>query len=186
MARYQCSKCSYPSNYKQSVTVHFKNAHENPKPIDENVEVANHACDQCDYKTYSERGLKHHNGLTHRKEGDFKCDQCEYTCHTQFTLKSHQQKHSNSLPCNICFKKFKYKVNVNHHLKRKHGDLKFTCELCEFKTTFKHCLQKHINSIHTQHIKQQCTICSYFTFHQGKLNHHIKNVHNHSEEKVSL
>ena len=64
----QHKKCVYSTVDKRYLRNHIKNVHEEPKTIDANVETANHFCSQCDYKTYSERGLKHHIGLAHRKE----------------------------------------------------------------------------------------------------------------------
>ena len=66
-------------------------------------------------------------------------------------------------------------------MKRQHGNLEFKCEFCDFKTTFKHTLQFHINSQHTQQVKFQCAICDHFTYQKSRLASHIKNVHNNSD-----
>ena len=179
------SKCAYSTVDSRNLKRHIQNIHSAFKAIDENVEIANHSCNQCDYKTYSERGLKYHVGLAHRKEYEFKCEKCEYSCDSESKLDCHiKRKHNVHLPysCDICSKKFKYKVNLNHHTKRQHGSLEFTCEFCDLKTKFKHALQEHINSQHTQQIKFECTLCDHYSYSKTHLLSHIKNVHNNSED----
>ena len=57
MKQHNCPNCVYSTVDKRYLRNHIKNVHEEPKTIDSNVETANHFCSQCDYKTYSERGL---------------------------------------------------------------------------------------------------------------------------------
>ena len=98
------------------------------------------SCDNCDFKTYTDFGLKLHKSKAHRVELEHKCDQCEYSTKTfELLMKHNEQKHINGtqFECNICQKKFKYRVNLNHHHKREHEGLKFKCEFCDFETSFK-------------------------------------------------
>ena len=143
------------------------------------------SCDNCDFKTYTDFGLKLHKSKAHRVELEHKCDQCQYSTKTLKLLMNHNElKHINGtqFECNICEKKFKYRVNLNHHKKRKHGGLKFKCEFCEFETTFKHILQKHTNALHTKEIEYSCNLCDFKTYSASSFINHTS-MHNPKERK---
>ena len=43
----------------------------------ENVDNANYSCSKCEFKTFSQMGLKLHQGSAHRQILEFHCELCE-------------------------------------------------------------------------------------------------------------
>ena len=63
-------------------------------------------------------------------------------------------------PCDQCNYKATYKSNLNTHLKSKHKGIKYPCEQCDYKASFKVALLTHLKSKH-EGIKYPCDQCDY-------------------------
>ena len=53
-------------------------------------------------------------------------------------------------PCDQCDYKATWKSHLLTHIKSKHKGVKFPCDQCDYKATRKESLFKHIKSIHKQ------------------------------------
>ena len=86
-------------------------------------------CNVCEYKVKKEITLKKHiNTNPSRKEttdglaASYFCDECEYSCHSKKSLKKHKAQNHEDLShqCNTCDQKFKYKKDLDSHIKEIH------------------------------------------------------------------
>ena len=85
--------------------------------------------------------------LFKNKEGKFQCNQCDYAQ----------------------VKRFGEMVN---HIKAVHEGFKLSCELCDFQTGYKRCLNEHIKIIHEGKLKH-CKECSFTTKNRSSLSIHM-------------
>lgn len=69
--------------------------------------------------------------------------------------------------CDSCQKNFKTRVTLQHHVRR-HGEKRFFCKFCDYKSVFKSCLQQH-EVMHAP--KEFCKICNK---HVTLLQRHMK------------
>ena len=85
--------------------------------------------------------------LFKNKEGKFQCNQCDYAQ----------------------VKRFGEMVN---HIKAVHEGFKLSCELCDFQTGYKRCLNEHIKIIHEGKLKH-CKECNFTTKNRSSLSIHM-------------
>ena len=122
------------------------------------------------------------------KRRKYKCDKCEWKAYTEDGLKVHNyKKHSGNMPfkCSICDKKFAYKSNLKKHMNSNvHNKELYLCDKCDYKTLKKHVLKIHLYKKHDGDIPFECHICKkeknmhiYKTSKYEHLNRHIKRVH---------
>ena len=186
LLEHKCELCHFATTTKGQLHDHIKTHEQHKVKEPYNVESANFSCPKCEYKTYSNSGLKQHIANSHRENHPFKCGQCNYSCKLERELRYHvKTKHTDKLlySCDICGKHFKYKENIKHHLKQQHSGIEFKCDLCDHKSKSKSQLQSHVNSIHTKEIKYTCSLCSYVSYSKGPLKNHVVNMHNDSEDQ---
>ena len=63
-----------------------------------------------------------------------------------------------------------------HHLKSKHGGIKYPCDQCDFKATQKSNLLTHLKSKH-EGVKYPCDQCDYKATTKGSFLIHFKSKH---------
>ena len=108
-------------------------------------------CDQCgDYvrKSY----LDNHQKAKHEKGEKVQCTICDYQSVYKSFIKVHiKEVHEKKIKhhCDECGKSFVRKTSYNKH-QLTHTDIKFPCQLCDFKTRYKSYIKRHINDVHTK------------------------------------
>ncbi|CAH1993960.1 unnamed protein product [Acanthoscelides obtectus] len=174
-ARHLLTHSKTGDNYNFSVCIHCKaefksktdlNDHIIKKHPDfiESVSSKIHVCPHCTYKTTYKSGLAYHM-LTHPTS----VDDYKY------------------LICNHCNAKFKSKVLLNDHIIRKHPDFIDSvsnkiheCTDCEYRTTFKFLLDRHMlkhSETGESHKFSICVHCKEQFKNQRLLNEHIIRKH---------
>ena len=122
--QYICSECSKPFKHKPTLLTHVRVDHFKFLPL---------SCSKCPLQFDTQTRLSSHFKI-HATELKFNCDKCE----TKFTTSSnlwYHRKHVHdiaSFVCEHCAKAFKFKTQLDDHLKSKHGEKTqtFVCEEC--------------------------------------------------------
>jgi KRAB domain-containing zinc finger protein len=124
---FQCSFCEYFTNYKNHMDEHLSHVH--LKWLKKN------ACDKCNYRACRPSTLKKHNDAVH------------------LNLRKYQKKGlKKTFQCDTCDFKSMKKLDVTVHKEAVHLKLrkKFKCDCCDYKTGYRHCLNRHILSKHPE------------------------------------
>ena len=116
----------------------------------------------------------------------FKCDHCRRTCTTQAGLSSHirhshkevqhiQRKHEvlSSYDCEQCPKKYKWKRDLESHIKTKHEGLSFDCEHCNKSFGTSYDLRMHVSWKHPVTQSFECHLCPKICGSQTGLDAHV-------------
>ena len=83
--QFTCHHCDFASTHQEIIDAHIETHHEKDK--EEEVEVGNFSCDQCDYETRFRDNL-----LVHKCDDvviRYSCDQCDYDTLFQENLENH-------------------------------------------------------------------------------------------------
>ncbi|XP_072943298.1 uncharacterized protein [Epargyreus clarus] len=106
---------------------------------------------------------------------------CE-TCNIKFKNKKDSDDHKKQFHnepqiwmCEVCGKTFSYRTSHHSHM-RSHYAPQFACEHCDYKSTAKHDLAKHV-MIHTGHKSYICPICACAYRTSSNLHSHVRLVH---------
>lgn len=82
--------------------------------------------------------------------------------------------------CQICSKEFPNEKYLNYHVKschEKNHSRKFMCAQCNYRTTYKSVLKKHVSFAHEKNFTNKCDSCSFATYYKCKLREHVRTVH---------
>ncbi|KAH9635933.1 hypothetical protein HF086_002493 [Spodoptera exigua] len=117
-----------------------------------------YSCPFCSYKTFRRYALNQHIGK-HTKKYKYSCDYCSFETNYGRNFRQHREKHENGVVqpktpvritekiCQVCgFKSFSRSVIECH--RKKHRNVKFSCDLCSFTTFHKFSLKRHCYSVH--------------------------------------
>eukprot|EP00088_Acartia_fossae_P045061 TRINITY_DN4817_c0_g1_i7.p1 TRINITY_DN4817_c0_g1~~TRINITY_DN4817_c0_g1_i7.p1 ORF type:complete len:703 (-),score=122.26 TRINITY_DN4817_c0_g1_i7:114-2222(-) len=167
-----CEKCDFFTTTKMLLAQHNRKFHQNDEPK---------VCDKCSMKFRNRTELKEHVESVHGGH-TYRCDQCTYSSPALSRLKIHIKAHHNpegAYNCDLCDAKFKYKVSLLRHKDKHEGNLKevkCTESGCDYSTTNKQCLEKHIDKVH-KGIRWPCSQCDFVGLYASSLNRHIKIEH---------
>ena len=108
-------------------------------------------CEFCPSSFDNLHNLKKHVSAVHKKEKPHKCEHCE----KQFGVKSNLQSHIKSVHegkrdhiCASCGQAFHSATAMRRHDLSVHKGVRYKCEHCNFSSTQKEPLKKHIGSVH--------------------------------------
>ncbi|CAH2016846.1 unnamed protein product [Acanthoscelides obtectus] len=175
---HKCTHCEYKTTYKGCLVSHMmKHA------------GAKHKCTKCNASFTTTLALDEH---ILRKHPEFttsvsrkihKCTHCEYKTTYKKYLVSHMMKHTGAKhKCTKCNASFTTTLALDEHILRKHPEFTTSvsrkihkCTHCEYKTTFQHCLPRHMMK-HTG-AKLKCTKCDASFTTTLSLDDHILRTH---------
>lgn len=140
-------------------------------------------CLDCEKEFASKSGLNRHKRIHDKNTKMFECEKCPYKSVHSSCLRSHQKTHQNDLrfKCQVCQVGFIRKIQLQHHLVRKHDSLSYMvtskihhCELCTFKTVFQTHLQIHMIR-HEKDLNERfyCNHCNFSTNYKSNLKRHL-------------
>ena len=164
---YKCNDCDYSTEVKKSLSDHFKNVHE---------KIIRFRCNICDFKSFHKISLKNH-GLRHRNE-TFRiirigCEECEVN-NTEHKFHKNHVKRPGKFKCGNCIYTTDSQKSFSNHCKSVHEKIfKYRCNLCDYKSFFKHSVETHRlqhKSQVSKVVKVGCTTC------QSNDNHHNCNA----------
>ena len=171
--------CQYAGKAKEYLKLHVEKVH--------GVGVKRFSCDLCDYSSNRNAHLARHKE-THAIEFTYKCHfpSCSYKGKTSHTLAAHLKTHStDAIPCSYpaCSFVGKSKTRVAVHLRRTHGEKKFQCELCLYKTSQSWDLRRHVTNVHELSRNDEKTFvcdvakCNYRGQTPSRLRRHVNRQH---------
>ncbi|CAH2008368.1 unnamed protein product [Acanthoscelides obtectus] len=149
---HKCTHCEYKTTYKAILVRHMMNH-----------TGAEFTCTKCDASFTNQLGLDNHILREHPEIATsvsckiHKCTHCEYKTTYAFYLANHMMKHTGAkLKCTKCDVSFRRKQCLDNHILQKHPAFTSSvsckiheCTHCEYKTTYPHCLARHMLK-HTQ------------------------------------
>ena len=156
---YKCTDCDYETRSKRDLNTHLKVHQQNL-----------FQCIFCNYTTSRNANLKRHILNVHSDSAKFCCDECDKQFSRESSLSYHKEaKHSSKIKCELCDKDFETRRNLEKHILDQHTHNKITtsngfmilhqsertikrkvyfCQQCDYKTTYKGNLMKHVERMH--------------------------------------
>ena len=129
----------------------------------------------------SEFKLKKHVELIHEDKRSFRCSECDL----KFKLKHHLKRHFSSVHDGKEFvdewKKLKAKNKIkqepNEECEANNKEM-YKCECCDYTSTRKSCIVKHMVLRHKELDPYKCSKCDYYSEEKRKMAKHVREVHN--------
>ena len=170
---FSCQECQTPFKSEKHLKTH-KFTHTGAKSA---------SCHICFVQFANKNKISRHMQFVHNDENKPECG----ICNEPFTHKDNLKVHIKTVhenirndKCHICTYAASSKSRLKRHLLFKHeanGKIESTCKQCDKVLKGPKSLEKHMRSVHTEHIKK-CEICGN-PF--ADLKRHIKRVHNATE-----
>ena len=168
-----CKKCSKSYSRFQSLSKHFKAAHQNGCAW---------TCLKCALSFETEQLYRMHGAEVHPyKTFEIKCEICEKCFDNKHILRKHTQAIHEGIKyaCKFCQKSFGFHENRQRHVRQVHTNIKpFQCGQCRKFYGDSGNLKRHIRNSHLME-RIACKICPQLCFNKGDLKKHI--VEKHSE-----
>jgi KRAB domain-containing zinc finger protein len=130
------------------------------------------------------------------ESGEFKCSLCPFTSTEDSNVINHIEKIHVKLVCNICSAEFSPDDDLSEHNCGNKGDAAsgtdgaskiYNCDECDYTSTFRNNVAKHMRSIHQKEKKYLCSDCGSQFNEQKSLNYHLeKNKIVHSDGSVEF
>ena len=142
----QCNLCQYKAGWPKRLEIHMKNIHENIKQF---------ACSLCHHATFFKANLEKHL-KTHKNTAAKVC----------------------KIGCSLCDSLEEHKVcdslgNFDLPKQKK----QFQCEECNFSSDSQKSLNCHIDNVHEKHLRFFCNICDFKSFYKHHVKEHVTKVH---------
>ena len=136
---FKCKFCNASFAAETTLRLHTY-IHTNEKP---------YKCEKCEHAFRQPQHLKSHIFYHHTDEKKEPCNVCHKSFSN---MKMHMRNHSSKVyyTCEICQQGFKHQYAFVTHKQRQHGTKDFKCEICFKVFKCKPDLQKHSREIHTQ------------------------------------
>ncbi|CAH1774893.1 unnamed protein product, partial [Owenia fusiformis] len=144
---HMCTICAHTVKSRASLDQHMLHSHNTVTSKREAL-----SCQHCDnYKTYSKSKLqihilRHHNS----NERTYQCPECQKFYKTTADLNYHikrYHKNRGTFPCPQCPYVSHLKLYLDRHMQI-HDGTKHPCPICDYSTTFRENLTKHIKNVH--------------------------------------
>ncbi|XP_064468133.1 zinc finger protein 99-like [Ornithodoros turicata] len=168
-----CPECGARTQYWRSMASHLWRLHY--------CDMELHACDQCNFRTYSLSKLENLHKRIHGDERPFLCDTCGKGFKTVKQLRNHKVVHTKALQshsrahmdaCEICGRRFGDRRVLQLHLDAVHrGARPFLCSYCGYAASCRSSLKMHQRQ-HTGEKPFSCDICDYRTADHNSLRRH--------------
>ena len=94
-------------------------------------------CNDCQYETDTESGMKRHKSNNNEISHNIACETCGQEFKGETLLKQHEEEdHMNNFICEKCGQGFSRETVLKRHLDEGHeGGEHFNCDKCSFQTT---------------------------------------------------
>ena len=143
-------------------------------------------CEKCDYETLFKDSFRKHILYKHG-EREIMCDQCHKKYFTKSHLKEHiEGAHGKGEQCSLCDFKTTRKRNIEKHIAMAHFPKSLLCSECSYTTSDQTMLKTHINRLHiAKEDWPKCSDCDYRSSMTERMNVHFKKVHQHIKFKCT-
>ncbi|KAA0187606.1 hypothetical protein HAZT_HAZT010544 [Hyalella azteca] len=170
---YQCSRCSFATNYKNCLKNHIAWRHSNCKP---------HACSLCNYRTAVKHQLRQHIRVTHATDKKHECPHCEFVTQYKGALNDHitgQHTKERKYKCSLCPYASIRGDQVRKHFATRHGIPRpkkegplRKCPLCPYTAYTQGSIYQH-NLRYHEVVMHKCPMCPYESCEKARLKRHI-------------
>ena len=170
----KCPICYKKKTKKKTLVNHIYSVHSN----------ADNQCKKCFQEFANRNSLRAHMITQHSNLAQtYTCDQCGFTTKIKKTMTLHILRHHSlgekNFCCPECPKKFYLETQMKEHIRIYHVQEKFMCSQCDFSSTLKGNLTKHIEAVHgSQERKFPCDICGKLFRTTSEAKSHIRLTHN--------
>ncbi|KAL7636598.1 UNVERIFIED_CONTAM: hypothetical protein RMT77_013375 [Armadillidium vulgare] len=167
---FMCQICNYRYDSQHSLNVHFR-VHFRDELFE---------CHICKEKFKSKNSYRNHVLSMHEGIKPFKCDYCEEAFIFKHTMLIHRKTHGSQIyVCGYCNKKFKSQHYLKIHCAIHEGKNPFKCPSCEFSSTSKTTLKKHMHThVDTLNLNLlSCGACNYVTVYPSEMDKHTRFHH---------
>nr|XP_023024883.1 zinc finger protein 595-like [Leptinotarsa decemlineata]XP_023024884.1 zinc finger protein 595-like [Leptinotarsa decemlineata] len=106
---------------------------------------------------------------------DYKCDICSYTTRSATYIQTHKKSHidlQELFECTMCPLKTKYENVLNKHMNTIHSDHTYSCNKCSFQTKHKISLVRHVET-HELTTVYECHSCHFKTKYIATFERHV-------------
>ncbi|XP_029460754.1 zinc finger protein 462 isoform X2 [Rhinatrema bivittatum] len=118
--------------------------------------------------------------------GGYHCTQCDRVLMSMQGLRSHERSHlalamftrEDKYNCQYCSFASTFRHNLDRHMQTHHGHHKpFRCKLCSFKSSYNSRLKTHILKAHAGEHAYKCSSCSFSSMTISQLKEHSLKAH---------
>lgn len=144
-----------------------------------------HDCKDCGRKFFTRVLLEKHLITQHSYDRPFKCTVCGQGFTEEKNRKTHEMRHSANYKaehqCNICEKRFGFKLTLINHMLKVHDAVPpqqevYKCDKCNAHFALASSLDTHMD-MHSEDRTFKCDECSYAFRTPQNLQKHINNIH---------
>ena len=170
-------ECDISSSGESDISVNQKS----PTISTDAVKQRNFHCEQCSYSTDRKNNLKRHYDTMHREAKD-KLECCGLYFFNKASHKEHRQKyHSEGYRCSHppCNHVFARKALLKRHLSVHTGLKEFHCNYCNYETSHKSNLERHMRTHRISTIQPSQNIILKNNHNPSSFNHHFNYSHKH-------
>jgi transcription elongation factor Elf1 len=145
---------------------------------------------QVPWKTSLSAWDHHYDVHAPHAKGVFKCDECPKTFTLRFQLNNHKRGQHHGVRegrfmCRFCGKCLKKSNSLKLHERTHTGEKPEVCPHCDYRSTTKTLMNKHIKSRHVHNQFEICDLCGKSFNTKEKLKRHIE-THTDSNDKCEL
>ena len=163
--QFQCTLCSYRAKEKKNLDHHIRRKH---------VKIKEFKCELCEYACYDKYGLRKHKASIHEGQR-IKCDECQLSFSVTSLSSHKRRYHSNYFfECEDCSYGTKDNSSLKQHKKAEHEGIRYKCTICPKETRSKYRLSQHIKQTHDNPEYHICDQCNYKTTRKGCLLRHVR------------
>ena len=131
-------------------------------------------CISCDYEAKDIKWLTNHINKIHKQDELLVCSKCDYTTASKESYDMHNRTPHDK--CEVCSLVATHYMLLRHKRKLGHGLKVLNCGTCNFKTTEKRNMDRHITIVHVKD-KYKCDKCDYATSVKASYYAHKKKDH---------
>ena len=135
-------------------------------------------CSKCNYETHKKSNFDMHELFKHG-EREFMCDQCDKRFFTSTHLKEHVEGvHGEKEHCSLCDYKTTSRRSIEKHIAINHFPKSLMCSECTFTTSDNFTLRVHVDRLHTPKENwPKCNECDYKSSSTKRVRNHFRKVH---------
>ena len=173
---WKCDRCEMTCASQTSLALHISGVHEKIM----------YDCNVCSNKFTQKGSLQRHIRDSHLEKQPKSCRICEKIYQSQRALVHHTREcHENEKSyqkCPICGKSY---LRLDRHMKEKHQQMKYPCEICGKNFSYQRTLEKHIEVVHEKPTKKiKCEPCGKM-INESNFKSHNEKVHSNKMREMS-